>query len=109
MTDEWAHAHSLFHSALISGSLSPRLRDLSESLRNSSQRYRRWWVSFTPGRDIASEHRALMQAVVDGDADRSVILLTDHINATTAQLLEYGSSSVAEDGLEPTSTADESA
>ena len=93
VTEEWGHAHSLFHSALISGSQSPRLRDLAASLRDSSERYRRWASSFTtnnPRRDIPSEHRALMQAVVDGDADRAVTLLTEHNSATTEHLLRFG-------------------
>ena len=102
VTEEWGHAHSLFHSALISGSQSPRLRDLAASLRDSSERYRRWASSFaasSPRRDIASEHRALMQAVVDGDADRAVALLTEHIYATTAHLVEYGGLAPADDDV----------
>lgn len=108
-TDEWAHAHSLFHSALVSGSPSPRLRELAASLRNTAQRYRRWWDSYTPGRDIAGEHRDLMQAVVDRDADRAVALLTYHLKATTAQLLEHGAGSCATEGLKLRSAAGESA
>ncbi len=108
VTDEWAHAHSLFHSALISGSQSPRLRDLSASMRDSAERYRRW-ASFAPRRDIATEHRQLMEAVLDGDADRAVALLTKHLHATTAHLLEFGAIPDDEDGSAPGSSAGRSA
>ena len=90
VTDDWARAHAEFHRALISACRSPRLRDLADSLRETAELYRRWSGSFPtqqPPRDVAAEHRGLMDAALDRDADRAARLLTDHIN-TTAGLLE---------------------
>jgi DNA-binding GntR family transcriptional regulator len=99
ITDEWAAAHGEFHHQLLSASTSPRLRDLADRLRDTSELYRRWSGTLTAGlppRDIPDEHRALMQAVLDHDAERGVILITDHINRTAALLEEYAESDVDE-------------
>jgi DNA-binding GntR family transcriptional regulator len=91
VAEDWARAHADYHSALLSACPSPRLRDLAASLRETSELYRRWSGSFstdqTP-RDVAAEHRGLMEAALDHDAERAVALLTGHINET-ALLLEF--------------------
>lgn len=89
ITDDWASAHELFHRELLSTATSPRLLDLPRRLRDTCELYRRWstLTAGTPPRDIASEHRALMQAVLDRDVDAGRVLITDHINLT-ATLLE---------------------
>ncbi len=92
MTEEWAQAHALFHAALLSASPSTRLRDLAETLRETAELYRRWsgMVSREHGRrDVATEHRELMQTALDRDADRAVVLLSEHINTTTVLLQAY--------------------
>jgi DNA-binding GntR family transcriptional regulator len=89
VTEEWERAHSQFHSALLSASPSPRLLDLAASLRETAELYRRWSSTFTAPetrRDVAIEHKALMQAALDMDADRAVVLVGDHINKTTEPL-----------------------
>lgn len=89
-TEEWARAHALFHAALLSAAPSPRLRNLAENLRETAELYRRWSGMVTtrrhPQRDVVGEHLALMQAALDHDADRAVLLLTEHINTTTILL-----------------------
>ncbi len=92
MTEGWAQAHAQFHAAMLSAAPSPRLRDLAESLRETAELYRRWsgMASREHGRrDVAAEHRALMQAALDRDADRAVVCLTAHINTTTTLLEAY--------------------
>ncbi len=92
LTEEWSHAHAVFHAALLSASPSTRLRDLAKTLRETAELYRRWsgMASREHGRrDVAGEHRALMQAVLDREADPAVVLLTDHINTTTVLLEAY--------------------
>lgn len=99
ITDEWAAAHGEFHHQLLSAATSPRLRDLADRLRDTSELYRRWSGTLTAGlppRDIPAEHRALMQSVLDHDAERAVILITDHINGTAALLEEYAESDADE-------------
>lgn len=88
-SEEWALAHSQFHAALLSASPSPRLRELAATLRETAELYRRWsgMVSREHGRrDVAAEHRALMQAAIDRDADLAVVLCGNHINTTTTLL-----------------------
>jgi DNA-binding GntR family transcriptional regulator len=100
ITDEWAAAHAVFHDALISASPSPRLRELAANMRDHSELYRRWSGPFSPGnkrRDVAAEHRRLMEAVLDHDADRAVDLLADHFNLTTSVLISYAKSTGATD------------
>jgi len=92
VTDEWARAHAEYHRALLSACPSPRLRDLAASLRDTAELFRRWSGSFDVNqepRDVPAEHRGLMEATLDHDADRAVGLLTEHINKTAAVLELY--------------------
>jgi len=100
ITDEWATAHAAFHDALISAAPSPRLCEMAANLRDHSELYRRWSGPFAQGekrRDVAAEHRRMMEAVLDHDADRAVNLLTDHFNLTTSVLISYATTIGAAD------------
>jgi DNA-binding GntR family transcriptional regulator len=91
LTEEWARAHAQFHAALLSTCTSPRLLEMSASLRETAELYRRWSSTFTATqlrRDVASEHHALMQAALDRDASLCSHLAGQHINKTT-ELLTY--------------------
>lgn len=65
-----------------------RLIDTARSLRQEAELYLQWSVSLgnEPGRDLAAEHRALLDAALARGADHAQELLRDHI-AHTAQLL----------------------
>lgn len=92
ITEEWAVAHQLFHEALISASPSRLLRDMAASLRDRAELYRRWSgpLGAEQGvRDVAAEHRALMDAALDHDAERAQALLAEHLNLTTSLLCAY--------------------
>jgi DNA-binding GntR family transcriptional regulator len=92
LTEEWAEAHAEFHRALLSASPSNRLRDLAASLRETAELYRRWSGCFgdrQEPRDVPAEHRGLMQAALDRDGERAVVLLTEHINKTASLLESY--------------------
>ncbi|MFI6170768.1 GntR family transcriptional regulator [Nocardia sp. NPDC051052] len=88
LTDEWSQAHAAFHHALLAGCPNQRLLGTAQSLRQEAELYRQWSVSLgnEPDRDVAAEHRALLDAVLARDADHAQDLLRDHI-AHTAQLL----------------------
>ena len=91
-SEEWAVAHADFHAALLSASPSPRLKELAAGLRETAELYRRWsgMVSREHNRrDVAAEHRALMQAALDGDPDLAVALCANHINTTTTLLAAF--------------------
>jgi DNA-binding GntR family transcriptional regulator len=92
VTEEWARAHSQFHSALLSSCTSPRLRELAASLRETAELYRRWSSTFTAHqlrRDVAGEHLGLMQAALDRDAELGARLAGEHIDKTTSLLTYY--------------------
>jgi DNA-binding GntR family transcriptional regulator len=89
LTEEWAAAHSDYHQALLSACPNPRLLALAESLRTSAELYRRWSVPLGhEDRDISGEHRGMLDAVLDHDADTAVALLIAHIRHTTNVLVE---------------------
>jgi DNA-binding GntR family transcriptional regulator len=90
--EEWSIAHAQFHSALLSASTSPRLRELAEGLRETAELYRRWSGTLAvdqPERDIPAEHEALMRAALDRRSDLAHELIGDHINKTTELLAGY--------------------
>ncbi|TQL67920.1 DNA-binding GntR family transcriptional regulator [Nocardioides albertanoniae] len=89
LADEWERAHAAFHAALIAGCDSPRLVCMTVGLRDASELYRRWSQPREPGRDVAGEHRRLMEAALARDTDAAVEALTAHYQHTT-DILEAG-------------------
>jgi DNA-binding GntR family transcriptional regulator len=87
-SDEWTGAHAAFHGALLAGCGNRRLLATAGKLREEAELYRQWSVSFggEPDRDLAGEHRAILDAALARDADLAAELLRDHI-AHTAQVL----------------------
>jgi DNA-binding GntR family transcriptional regulator len=87
--DDWAEAHAGFHAALVEGADSPWLLRLHAQLYAQSERYRRLSVPLSmEERDVGGEHRAILDATLKRDAEKAVKLLTRHLGATTAILLE---------------------
>jgi DNA-binding GntR family transcriptional regulator len=88
-SEDWAFAHNDFHNHLFLGG-NNRLSAIARSLRDSAELYWRWSLPLghEPGRDIPGEHRALLEATIDRDADRAVAELTAHIDRTTNLLLK---------------------
>lgn len=81
--DEWEARHSAFHASLIEACGSPWLLRLCRSMTLQYERYRRRVVtgmtlSEELYAEIESEHRALSEAVLSRDADRSATLLANH-------------------------------
>src|SRR5215470_10499929 len=88
-SEEWAEAHAAFHTALVKGCGSLWLMRLHNQLYDQSERYRRLSVSVAPKRrNIGDEHQKILEAVLARDANRAVKLLSQHLGATTAILLE---------------------
>ncbi|WP_322013032.1 GntR family transcriptional regulator [Paraburkholderia sp. J12] len=94
----WRQLHRDFHQALCSGSGSPRLEKVVAQLRDSFELYRIWSQSLageTSGsssrkrRNVEREHRELLDAVLDRNADLAVKILTNHITETTDKLLSF--------------------
>jgi GntR family transcriptional regulator, carbon starvation induced regulator len=86
VTYEWIRAHSDFHATLLSASGSPRMRDITRSLSDAAEIYRRWSIPLAD-RDLPGEHAEIMQATLAREADRAVAALTTHIERTRNTLV----------------------
>lgn len=90
-TDEWAIAHSAFHDALGIGCGNERLIQMTDLLRDSSELYRQLSaaVPAEKSRDVAAEHRALMELSVARQEGEALEALGQHFQRTTDVLLEH--------------------
>lgn len=86
--EPWAKAHSAFHHALLAGCRNRRIRTAALTLRDAAELYWRWSAPhYDRDRDIAQEHRDIMEASIARDTERACDLLTRHISRTTDMLL----------------------
>jgi len=79
LSEEWSQAHAAFHVALLAGCGNRRLQEMALKLREEAELYRRWSVSLgqEPTRDIAGEHRALLDAALARDPELAAERLSD--------------------------------
>jgi DNA-binding GntR family transcriptional regulator len=88
---EWLDAHRAYHQALLGGSTSPRLKAMASALRDNAELYRMWsrtWAHDVD-RDVAAEHRRIMNAAITADAGAAVEALSEHIARTTAAIKAF--------------------
>lgn len=89
MDGGWEENHQAFHMALLSACGSPWQLRFIDTLFEHSARYRKATViskhAFT--RDVAGEHRSLMDAALERDADRACEILRTHFDETTRLVL----------------------
>ncbi len=90
--DEWSAAHREFHAALVAGCRVPLLLDLSRTLFDSTELYRRWSAPSPAAlkRDVPHEHALILEAALDRDADKAVELLTEHYDQSLRVMLAAG-------------------
>jgi DNA-binding GntR family transcriptional regulator len=89
INDEWLKAHAGFHAALLAGSGSPMGRSIAANLTEIADVHRRWALLRGPQRrDIATEHRGLMEATVARDTELAQYLLARHYNLSAELLLK---------------------
>jgi GntR family transcriptional regulator, carbon starvation induced regulator len=80
---EWEKAHRTFHMALIATCPSRWLVDFCGLLSDHAARYRNLAMAVIyPQRDIAGEHRALMEAAIHGEVEDAVTKLVEHYRRT---------------------------
>ena len=92
LSDDWTTAHADYHNTLLAGCPNPRLLAIAGSLRDAAELYRRWSVALArSGRDIAAEHRAILDAILAHDAGKATAALATHIQNTTDVLLDQAS------------------
>ena len=84
--DSWERSHRDFHSALIAACPSAWLLHFVGILYGHTERYRRIRFERTVPkklvRDVAAEHRELVDAVLTRDKRRAVKLLAEHLEKT---------------------------
>ena len=106
--EEWALAHMAFHFTLTEACGNPVLLDICARLSDAAELYRAW---SRPGvletrRDVAGEHKALLDAAVGHDADGAVALLDAHLDRTQAMITDFGVGTQADAGHSPATQAD---
>ncbi len=89
LNDAWSLAHAEFHLSLVAACGSPRLLSLRTMLSEQAERYRRFSVPLDiHSRDLAQEHKQLLEAALSRNADAAAQLLEAHLTATTQILLD---------------------
>lgn len=78
----WEHLHKGFHMALISGCGNRWISRVSAELFDAAERYRLLAAGYIPGRNELEEHRAIVDACMERQADKAVQLLTLHYGKT---------------------------
>jgi DNA-binding GntR family transcriptional regulator len=85
----WAHWHKNFHDALLAACPSKKLLQIRSGLFEQSERYR--FLSAyrrTKSRDKSTEHKRLMDAALERDAQKASALMEQHIKLTAANLVD---------------------
>lgn len=86
--DEWEEYHREFHLALLAACGMPLALMLCDSLQHFSARYRRLFLAYQPfDRDVAQEHRTLVDATLDRKEDLAAEILAEHIERTARNIL----------------------
>jgi DNA-binding GntR family transcriptional regulator len=86
--DEWEQTHRAFHFALLSGCASPWLMHFCDRIYDQTERYRRLYTSYEriPAK-LMHSHKALLNAVLARDLEKTLALTRDHIAYATRQTL----------------------
>ncbi len=80
---DWEVHHKSFHAALIAACGSSILLRYCDQLYDQNIRYRRLaGLAAHPSRDVTNEHRAIMEATLDRNADAAAALLIAHYTRT---------------------------
>ncbi|HWC24021.1 MAG TPA: FCD domain-containing protein [Flexivirga sp.] len=88
VSDEWERVHAQFHAALLAGCGRPRLLEMTVTLRDAAELYRRWSQPRDPQRDVAAEHRAIFEAALARRSKDATAALRSHYEHTAAILQE---------------------
>jgi DNA-binding GntR family transcriptional regulator len=85
----WSQAHDEFHRVLVAPCRNPWLLRMREQLYQQSERYRHLSAKVALGtRDVKSEHRKLVKAILARDERRVQQLVADHLSRTAALALK---------------------
>ncbi len=83
INEDWSREHAAFHAALVSACGSQTLTSIRDRLFEQAERYVSLSImSNAPLRDDVAEHKQLMRAVLNRDAEKAVELNRMHITRT---------------------------
>ena len=87
--EDWSRLHGRFHAALVDGCELGSLLRFRATLYEQSERYRRLCRAITHGRrDTDGEHKSILEATLDRDADSAASQLASHIERTARAVAE---------------------
>ena len=90
---EWERRHREFHLSLISAAPSEWIRYFLDTAYKQYERYRHMFLAvaeeFYKDRDAAAEHEALLNAVLDRDAELAAKLIEDHLTLSIKEWVGY--------------------
>jgi GntR family carbon starvation induced transcriptional regulator len=87
---EWEALNRNFHQSLMSASGMPLLMEMSATLSDMFDRYRRLFLAKQPpDPDVPSEHEAIFQATLARDSEKAMNLLRRHIERTSNNVLVF--------------------
>lgn len=87
--DQWDLANAAFHLATVSACGSRWLLRIRQQLHDQFERYRRVSIDLkSDERDLALEHKAILEAVLARDAQNACALIEAHFETTTRILSE---------------------
>lgn len=88
LNPDWLARHDDFNFAMLKACGSRRLFQLVRQLAEAAELYHRALLPQTgKDRPLEAEHAELLEAILDGDADRAVAVLTAHLEATRDVML----------------------
>lgn len=91
LNPDWDLHHRAFHSSLVAGSVSSRLRDYCDRLFDQTERYRGLAAVLNLKETkmrAATEHKEIMDATLDRNAELATTLMRSHLERTSQKLLE---------------------
>ena len=87
LTSEWHLRNRKFHDCLVQNCRNPWLIDFRRLLHQHSDRYHRLVLKDNrKHRDVSQEHAEIFKSAIDGDIERCVALVENHID-TTVELI----------------------
>lgn len=93
LSEDWSAAHATFHMSLVAACDSEWLLRIRSMLFDQSDRYRRLSaIGVRSDRNVAAEHRALMEATLAHDTQRACEVIESHFRKTAdlvAQLTQF--------------------
>ncbi len=88
ISPEWALEHRIFHRALVAACGSPTMLGIQQSLFEQAERYVALSIiSKAAPRNDVGEHEQIMQAALQRNVNRAVMLNREHIERTTTKVM----------------------